>query len=66
MTFMSMLMTYINAGAFTGLFTPAYFAAWYSAWGWALLSVYLSALVGIWTGLPLTMKLCGPPDRHIT
>lgn len=32
-TFMSMLMTYINAGAFTGLFTPAYFAAWFSCVG---------------------------------
>ena len=62
-TFMSMLMTYINAGAFTGLFTPAYFAAWFSAWGWALLSVYISALIGLYTGLPLTMKLCGEPKQ---
>ncbi|MBP3926825.1 MAG: hypothetical protein J6D13_06575 [Clostridium sp.] len=62
-TFMSMLMTYVNAGAFTGLFTPAYFAAWFSAWGWALLSVYLSALFGIWTGLPLAIKLCGPQQK---
>lgn len=62
-TFMSMLMTYINAGAFTGLFTPAYFAAWFSAWGWALLSVYVSAIIGIYTGLPLTMKICGPPKH---
>ncbi len=62
-TFMSMLMTYINAGAFTGLFTPAYFAAWFSAWGWALLSVYVSALIGLYTGLPLTMKLCEPPKQ---
>ena len=63
-TFMSMLMTYVNAGAFTGLFTPAYFAAWFSAWGWALLAVYVSALIGIYTGLPLTIKLCGPPQEH--
>ncbi|MBQ9155367.1 MAG: hypothetical protein IJ137_01150 [Eubacterium sp.] len=63
-SFMSLLMTYINAGAYTGLFTPAYFAAWFSCWGWALLAVYLSALVGIYTGLPLTMKLCGPPQGH--
>lgn len=62
-TFMSMLMTYINAGAFTGLFTPAYFSAWFSAWGWALLSVYTSALIGLYTGLPLTMKLCGKPKQ---
>ena len=60
-SFMSLLMTAVNAGPYTGLFTPAYFGAWFSAWGWALLSVYISALFGIWTGLPLTMKLCGPP-----
>lgn len=60
-TVMSLIMTGVNAGPFTGIFTPAYFAAWFSAYGWALLSVYVSALIGVWTGLPLTMKLCGPP-----
>ena len=62
-TFMSMLMTYVNAGAYTGLFTPAFFGAWMGAWPWALLTVYISALVGIFTGLPLAMKLCGPPPH---
>ena len=62
-TIMSLLMTAVNAGKFTGYFTPAYFGAWFSCWGWALLAVYVSALIGIWTGLPLTMKLCGPPQK---
>ena len=60
-TFMSLLMTGVNAGKYTGIFTPAYFHAWIGAYPWALLSVYGSALVGIFTGLPLMMKLCGPP-----
>lgn len=62
-TFMSMLMTYVNAGAYTGLFTSAYFAAWFSAWGWALLSVYISALVGLYSGLPLAMRISEMPKH---
>ena len=62
-TFMSLLMTAVNAGKFTGYFTPAYFAAWLSAYPWALLSVYISALIGVFSGLPLCMKLFGPPKE---
>ena len=60
-TIMSMLMTAVNAGKFTGYFTPAYFGAWLHAYPWALITVYLSALLGVFTGLPLCMKLFGPP-----
>ena len=58
---MSLFMIAVMAGKYVGIFTPAYFGAWLHAWPWALLSVYVSALIGVWTGLPLTMKLCGPP-----
>lgn len=55
-TFMSLLMTAANAG-----FGPHFVGAWLSAYGWALISVYVSALIGVWTGLPLMIKLIGPP-----
>ena len=56
---MSMLMTAVNAG--TG---PWFVAAWLSCYPIALLTVYLSALLGIWTGGPLTFRLAGPPPKN--
>ena len=60
-TFMSLLMTAVNAGV-----GPHFIGAWLSCDPLALLTVYLSALLGIWTGLPLTMRLVGPPPNHET
>jgi|GEM_PF-534942 len=53
---MSLLMTAVNAGV-----GPFFVAAWLSCFPFALLTVYVSALIGIWTGLPLTLKVAGPP-----
>ena len=55
-TFMSFLMTAVNAGI-----GPWFLAAWWSVYGWALLSVYLSALLGVFTAFPVAVRLCGPP-----
>ena len=52
-TFMTFLMTAVNAGI-----GPYFFAAWWSCYGIALLTVYLSALLGIFTGIPVTKALC--------
>lgn len=60
-TIMSLLMMTIMAGKFTGYFTPAFFGAWVHVWPWALLCVYISALIGVFTGFPFTMKVAGPP-----
>ena len=56
-TFMSLLMTAVNAGM-----GPHFMAAWLSCYHWVLLSVYMSAVAGIITGVPLTKKLCGLPN----
>lgn len=53
-TFMTLLMTAVNAG-----FGPHFFAAWWSCYPLALLTVYLSALLGIFTGLPLVKAMLG-------
>lgn len=58
-TFMSLLMTAVNAGI-----GPWYVSAWLSCYPIALLTVYVSALIGVWTGMPLTMKLAGPPKEE--
>ena len=50
------LMTAINAGI-----GPHFLAAWWSCYLLALLTVYLSALLGLFTGLPLTKKILGIP-----
>lgn len=55
-TLMTLLMTAINAGI-----GPHFLAAWWSCYLLALLTVYLSALLGISTGLPLTKKILGIP-----
>lgn len=55
-TLMSLLMTAINAGI-----GPYFIAAWLSCYLYALLTVYISALIGIWTGIPLAMKVCHIP-----
>lgn len=55
-TLMTLLMTAINAGI-----GPHFYAAWWSCYLLALLTVYLSALLGIFTGLPLTKKILGVP-----
>ena len=54
-TFMTLLMTAVNAGI-----GPHYFAAWWSCYPLALLTVYLSALLGIFTGIPLVSSLVKP------
>jgi len=55
-TLMTMLMTAVNAGI-----GPHFLGAWWSCYPYALVVVYISALVGIWTGIPLAVKLAGPP-----
>lgn len=55
-TLMSLLMTAVNAGV-----GPFFVMAWWSCYPIVLLTVYVTALIGIFTGLPLTMKLAGPP-----
>ena len=55
-TVMTLLMTAINAGI-----GPHFLAAWWSCYLLALLTVYLSALLGLFTGLPLTKKILGIP-----
>lgn len=55
-TVMTLLMTAINAGI-----GPHFLAAWWSCYLLALLTVYLSALLGLFTGLPLTKKMLGIP-----
>lgn len=55
-TFMSLLMTAVNAGL-----GPWFIAAWLSAYGWALLSVYVSAIAGTITAIPIAIKLFGAP-----
>lgn len=57
-TLMSLLMTAVNAGM-----GPYFFAAWLSLYAYVLLVVYVSALIGIWTGIPLTMKICRIPKE---
>ncbi|HWQ74707.1 MAG TPA: DUF2798 domain-containing protein [Syntrophomonas sp.] len=54
--FMSALMMAINAGI-----GPHLFGAWLSVYPYAFISVYVSALVSIWTGIPLTMKILHIP-----
>ena len=54
-TFMTLLMTAVNAGI-----GPHYLAAWWSCYPLALLTVYLSALLGIFTGVPLTAAIVKP------
>jgi len=56
-TFMTLLMTAVNAGI-----GPHFFFAWLSCYPYALLAVYISALIGIWTGVPIAMKICGVPQ----
>ncbi len=53
---MSLLMTAINAGI-----GPHFVAAWLSCYLYTLLTVYVSALIGVWTGIPLAMKVCRIP-----
>ena len=55
-TLMSLLMTAVNAGA-----GPYFFAAWLSFYPLALLTVYVSAQIGIWTGIHLAKKICHIP-----
>ena len=52
-TLMSLLMTAVNAGI-----GPHFVAAWLSCYGWVLLSVYLSALAGFFTGIPIAKHFC--------
>lgn len=56
-TIMSLLMTAVNAGV-----GPHFFGAWFSCFGWVLLSVYVSAIISILTGIPVTKKICGIKD----
>lgn len=55
-TFMTLLMTAVNAGV-----GPHFFAAWWSCYPIALAIVYLSALAGIFSGLPLVKALVKAP-----
>lgn len=63
-TFMSLLMVAVMAGKYVGVFTPAYFGNWLHCYPWALISVYLSALLGAFTAFPLAVKLFGPPQQQ--
>jgi len=55
-TLMSLLMTAVNAGI-----GPWFVPAWLSCYVWVLLSVYVSAIVGTMTAIPLAIKLFGAP-----
>ena len=55
-TFMTLLMTAVNAGV-----GPHYFAAWWSCYPIALATVYASAVCGIFSGVPLTKALVKTP-----
>jgi hypothetical protein len=55
-TCLSLLMTAVNAGV-----GPWFVAAWLSAYPFAMLSVYVSALAGILTGVPLTKAILHIP-----
>lgn len=55
-TFMTLLMTAVNAGI-----GPHFLAAWWSCYPIALATVYLSALCGIFSGIPLTKAVIKAP-----
>lgn len=55
--FMSLLMTAVNAGI-----GPHFFGAWISILPYVLIIIYISSLIGLWTGIPLTKKICRIPD----
>lgn len=58
-TLMSLLMTWVNLPKDIPIpFVPA----WLSGYPAVLATVYVSALIGIWTGIPLTMKICHIPQ----
>ncbi len=56
-TFMSFLMTAVNAGI-----GPWFFGAWLSVLPISLLAAYVVSLIGIGTGLPIAKKLDEPPQ----
>ncbi|MBQ6622241.1 MAG: hypothetical protein IJH75_05355 [Mogibacterium sp.] len=55
-TLMCMMMVAIMAGV-----GPWYWDAVKGVYPTVLISVYLSALVGVFTAFPVAVKLCGPP-----
>ena len=57
-TMMSLLMTWVNLPKDIPI---PFVAAWLKGYPAVLATVYVSALIGIWTGIPLTMKLCHIP-----
>jgi hypothetical protein len=58
---MSLFMTAFNEGI-----GPWFIDAWLSCYGWTLLSVYVSAIIGAITAIPLATKLFGVPEAEVS
>lgn len=54
---MSLLMTAVNAGI-----GPHFIGAWLSTLPYVVIVVYISSLIGVWTGIPLVKKVCKVPS----
>jgi hypothetical protein len=52
-TGMTLLMTLVNAG-----YGPHFIPAWLSCYPKALVTIYFSALAGLWTGIPIAGQIC--------
>ncbi|MDR0653525.1 MAG: hypothetical protein LBG12_09510 [Synergistaceae bacterium] len=57
-TFMSLIMTWWGVRNVPG-FQNFFLSAWMNAYPWALLVIYVSANISLWTGIPLVKKLLG-------
>lgn len=67
-TIMSIAMTWWGLRNVPG-YQEFFWMAWFAAFPWALLIIYASANVALWTGIPLTKKIMGipsgpPPDNQ--
>jgi hypothetical protein len=64
-TFMSLIMTWWGVRNVPG-FQSFFMSAWLNAYPWALLVIYASANISLWTGIPLVKTLLrissGSPD----
>jgi hypothetical protein len=59
-TIMSLFMTWWGVRVIPG-WQNFFFGAWLKAFPWALLVIYVSANISLWTGIPLTKKILGIP-----
>ncbi len=60
-TVMSSSMTWFFIHNIPG-YQSFFLSAWLHAYPWALLVVYISANISLWTGIPLTKKILGIPS----